>query len=370
MDTCDAIVVGGGLVGSAIAYGLVRQGRSVLVLDEGDIAYRASRGNFGLVWVQGKGATLPSYAAWTMRSAEGWPQLSDELVAETGVDPELAQPGGVRFFLSREERDHRAQVMAQVAKGVGRPYAYEFLDHNEVRELVPDVGEAVVGACYSPLDGAANPLRLLQGLHAALLKRGVRIASGTPVERVERIGEGFEVTAANGEHYGAGIVVLAAGTGTARLGAMVGLDVPVRPQRGQIMVTARVRPFLSMPTHTLRQTADGGVLIGDSLEEAGFDDRSTPRVMAAIARRAVLTFPALKDAPVTRSWAALRVMTPDGYPVYQASESHPGAFVACVHSGVTLAAVHAGPLAEALAEGRLPQDVAPFGTERFRVRAA
>jgi glycine/D-amino acid oxidase-like deaminating enzyme len=365
----DTIVVGGGLVGSAIAYGLARHGQHVLVLDEGDVAFRASRGNFGLVWVQGKGVTLPEYAVWTLRSVALWPDLARELCEEVGIDPELEQPGGVRFCLSQEETADRARIMTKVAQSIDRPYPFEILDRQDVLRIAPGLGEAVVGGCFCPLDGHANPLRLLQALHAALAARGCTYVPNMPVEHVQRHGAGFEVRAAGTRYHGERIV-LAAGTGTPALAAMIGLDVPVRPQRGQIMVTGRVQPFLDLPTHTLRQTADGGIMIGDSLEEAGFDDRGTPRVMAAIARRAILTFPFLASVRVVRSWAALRVMTADGYPIYQQSETSPGAFVACVHSGVTLAAAHAGPLAAAIAEGRLPEVLSPFSTERFHVQAA
>ena len=72
----DVAVIGGGLVGMAVAYGLQRAGARVHVYDEGDDAYRASRGNFGLIWVQGKGATMPNYARWTRLSAREWTESS------------------------------------------------------------------------------------------------------------------------------------------------------------------------------------------------------------------------------------------------------------------------------------------------------
>src|SRR5579875_2139397 len=106
----DAIVIGGGLVGSAIAYGLVRAGLKTALLDEGDIAYRAARGNFGLVWVQSKGAGMPPYAHWTRRSAELWPQLAQALRDDTDIDPALAQPGGFAFCLSDAEMAQRAAM--------------------------------------------------------------------------------------------------------------------------------------------------------------------------------------------------------------------------------------------------------------------
>ena len=95
MVRSEYAVVGGGLVGMAIAYGLARIGKQVAVLDEGDDAFRASRGNFGLIWVQGKGASMPDYARWTRRGAALWPQLAAELNALTGVDVELSQIGGL-----------------------------------------------------------------------------------------------------------------------------------------------------------------------------------------------------------------------------------------------------------------------------------
>src|SRR5215813_9983231 len=80
----DVAVVGGGLVGASIAWGLARAGQRVVVLDEGEVAYRASRGNFGLVWVQGKGLGMPEYVAWTKRSSDGWKEFA-RLLNEPGL---------------------------------------------------------------------------------------------------------------------------------------------------------------------------------------------------------------------------------------------------------------------------------------------
>src|SRR5579885_449801 len=85
MREFDAIVIGGGLVGAAIAYGLVRAGLKPALIDEGDVAFRASRGNFGLVWVQSKGLGAPHYQRWTRASADAWPALAAELLARTGI---------------------------------------------------------------------------------------------------------------------------------------------------------------------------------------------------------------------------------------------------------------------------------------------
>src|SRR5216684_7340838 len=99
MRQFDAIVIGGGLVGTAISYGLARAGLAVALVDEGDVAYRASRGNFGLVWVQTKGLGAPHYQRWTRHSAEAWPLLAAELQERTAIDVGLEQKGGVQLCL-------------------------------------------------------------------------------------------------------------------------------------------------------------------------------------------------------------------------------------------------------------------------------
>ena len=93
----DAIVVGGGLVGAAIAWGLAGLGERVRLLDEGDDALRAARGNFGLVWVQGKGAGLPRYGSWMQRSRREWPRFAAEIRDASGIDVALTQRGGVHL---------------------------------------------------------------------------------------------------------------------------------------------------------------------------------------------------------------------------------------------------------------------------------
>jgi glycine/D-amino acid oxidase-like deaminating enzyme len=148
------------------------------------------------------------------------------------------------------------------------------------------------------------------------------------------------------------------------------LSAPVRPQRGQIIVLERVKPFLAYPTATLRQTDDGTVLIGDSQEETGFDESVGLPVLAAMADRARRMFPALTPVRVTRAWGALRVMSPDGFPVYEQSRTAPGAFVVTCHSGVTLAAAHALELSPQIAAGALDPALDVFASARFDVQKA
>ncbi|HET8996157.1 MAG TPA: FAD-dependent oxidoreductase [Acetobacteraceae bacterium] len=366
----DVAVVGGGLVGAAIAYGLARLGKRVAVLDEGDIAYRASRGNFALVWLQSKGLGMPAYAGWTKRSSDMWTGFARELHDESGIDVAFQRPGGFQLALSDRELEARASTLRRLHNQPDMvPYPYEILDHAGIARMLPEIGPEVVGGSYCPLDGHCNSLRLLRALHIGMERRGVHYLAEQRVEQIDHAGGGFRLRHNRGELH-AERVVLAAGNGNARLAPMVGLRAPVRPQRGQIVVTERVRPFLNYPVSTVRQTDDGTVMLGDSLEEAGFDDTVGTAVTSVIADRATRMFPLLRPLNVVRSWAALRVMTQDGFPIYDQSEQCPGAFLATCHSGVTLAASHALALAPHLAAGSLPAEFSAFSARRFVVPAS
>jgi glycine/D-amino acid oxidase-like deaminating enzyme len=363
----DAAIVGGGLVGLAIAYGMSRLGARVVILDEGDVAYRASRGNFGLVWVQGKGLGKSAYSNWTQHSAREWAKLARLLREDTGVDVVLEQPGGFQICLSEAEMQAKLDSMEKLMRqdGIER-YDYRICDPAELRITYPGLGPHVVGGVYTRLDGHVNPLRLFRALLLGARSRKACYRPMTPVSRVEPCSDGYALHTPAGE-VRAAKVVLAAGLGNARLAPALGMHVPVRPQRGQIIVMERMPRFMSHPIVTLRQTDEGTVMIGDSLEETGLDDRVGTAILATLADRAARIFPALRAARVVRTWGALRVMSPDGFPIYGQSPGMPGIYAATCHSGVTLAAAHALLLAPHIQAGPLPDALAPFSMDRFDV---
>ena len=130
----DAIVIGGGLVGAAIAYGLARAGLKPALVDEGDVAFRASRGNFGLVWVQSQGLGAPHYQRWTRRSAEEWPALAAELGERTGVDVGHERPAACSSAsATREFAERRARMEQMRAEAGNFGFDYRMLDRRRAR---------------------------------------------------------------------------------------------------------------------------------------------------------------------------------------------------------------------------------------------
>ncbi|WP_213768056.1 FAD-dependent oxidoreductase [Caballeronia sp. dw_19] len=364
VDSPDVLVVGGGLVGTAVAYGLAREGAKVTVLDQGDGGFRASRGNFGLVWVQGKGYGLSPYARWSRSSSRLWPGLAAALLEETGIDVSLKQPGGFHLCFSDEEMAEREKRLSTLQTELGGEYPYQLLDARELRERLPAVGPEVIGASYTPMDGHVNPLKLLRALHDAMQRRGVTLINDEDIGRIVPETNGFAVHGKNAV-WRAPKVVLSAGLGNRALSAQVGLHAPVAPNRGQVLVSERVAPFLHYPTINVRQTDEGSVQFGDSMEEVGYNDYTTADVLSTIARRGVRAFPLLRNVRLVRMWAALRVYSPDGFPIYEQSLQYPGAFVVTCHSGVTLAAAHAMRIAPWIKGGPIPDELAAFRGGRF-----
>ena len=238
--TADIIVIGGGLVGAAAAYGLAGKGLDVLMLDEGDDAFRAARGNFGLVWVQTKGFGLQRYQEWSQESADRYSGFAEELAGVTGIDIHHERPGGAILCLGDGEWEAQRRLNDAMAEQ-GGGYHARMVERAELERMAPGVrfGQEVVGASFSEKDGHCGPLFLLRALHAGFRAKGGRYRPGARVLSIQR---GFRVETEAGL-FEAPKLLLAAGNGIPPLAPQVGLHVPTVPERGQVLVTERVERF-------------------------------------------------------------------------------------------------------------------------------
>ncbi|MNX45429.1 Hydrogen cyanide synthase subunit HcnC precursor [compost metagenome] len=369
----DVIVAGAGMVGAAIAYGLAGQGRRVLMLDGADTDFRAAKANFGLVWLQGKGHGHPAYQRLSNLAVRAWPEFSRRLQADSGVALAYERQGGLHFCMSDAELSARAaRLDAWHAQAPELAPCTRMLDRGELLRRFPAMrlGDGVAGASLGEMDGHVNPLRLLAALQTAFLRQGGTLLNRHAVTAIDALPGGGFVVGAGAYAARAERVVIAAGLGSAALGAMVGLEVPLRPQRGQILVTERLAPMLPLPASGIRQTGEGTVMVGLTQEEVGYDLGTTSNAAVRMTRNALRILPDLARARLVRQWSCLRIMTPDGCPIYASSPLHPGADIALCHSGVTLASFHAGPYARALAGGMPLNTLDAFHHERFNVPKA
>lgn len=359
----DFVVLGGGIIGCSVAWGAAGAGARVAVVDGGDETFRASVGNFGLLWTQGKGANAPAYAKLTRDSARLWPDFARELIAATGVDFDFRQEGGTQFILDEAIAERHRANLAKPGEAKDE-FDLEFIPADALRDRLPMIGPAVRGATYCRRDGAVNPLLLLKALRHGLLTKGVTFFQGKVAETLRKEQTGCTVIMRDGE-IRADRVLLSAGLENRPLGEKAGIDVALFPQRGQLLVTERTTPFLPVLNSSIRQTAEGTVLIGATQEDAGFDKSVDVGSLKKLAERAVMIYPHIGQLRLVRSWACLRIMTPDGLPIYAQSQTMPGVFVATAHSGITLGAINAKQFAPALLRGEIPDAFSMFRPDRF-----
>ncbi|MCK0139636.1 FAD-dependent oxidoreductase [Aliiroseovarius sp. F47248L] len=367
----EITIVGGGVVGLSVAMGLLLAGHRVRVLDGADSDARASQGNFGLVWGQGKGWDFAPYAQWTNDALAAWPDFAHRLTELSGIDVALDQSGGFEFFTDPDEMDEFAGMLAKQQSHLGNRFSHEIIGGDELRKQIPGIGGDVVGASYSQLDGHVNPLRFLRALRLSVKALGGQIRAEAHVSKITPAsGGGFELNLENGESLGTDKVLLCAGLGAMKLAASLGFSTQIRPQRGELLITEKLGERLPFLSSTIRQVDEGGVQIGGTKADVGLDDSETLDVMAGLARHAVAVFPALADVRVVRAWGALRVMSPDGFPVYSHSRRHPGAYFVTCHSGVTLAPLHASVLTDWIENTPAAPDLEAFDEHRFTLSNA
>lgn len=371
LQKSEFVVIGGGVVGLSVALGMLRSGSSVTVLNGADSDFRASTGNFGLVWLQDKGPNFAPYARWTRAAVEAWPEFSRSLEASSHIDVALDQSGGYEFFTDQGEFEEYADRLRAQQIHLGNRFSYELVSGDDMRREHPEFGPDVVGAAFCPLDGHVNPLRLLRALRATFLAEGGNITPDAHVVQVSsQPNGGFELQLEQGGRIAADRVALCAGLGATSLVRELGFSTEVKPQAGQLLITEKLVDRLPVLSSTIRQVDEGGVQIGASANDVGYNDGETADVICALAQHAVSVFPQLADVRVIRSWGALRVMSPDGHPVYAKSRHCDGAYLITCHSGITLASLHGSTLADWINGTSNAPELEAFDETRFSISEA
>ncbi len=336
-------------------------------MDEGDTALRASRGNFGLVWVQSKGIDAPHYAQWSQRSASLWPSLADDLQQQTGINIYLQQQGGYDFHFSESSLQQRVDQYNQLKNELDGDYPFEILNAAQLKKEEPEIGPNVVGAILHHQDGHVNPLRLFNALHQAYQLNGGKLHNKGQVEKVTAVKDGYRLESSSGKILNAEKVIICAGLGSNHFAEQLGFTTRVSPLRGQNIVTEKMPVFINRPSMTIRQVNEGSIQLGDSKEDVGYDDGTTMDIASKITKRAIMTYPCLGKARMVRSWGALRIMSPDGLPIYTQSSENPGCYWLTCHSGITLAAAHSQLLPLWLEEHESAPNLEKFDEKRFHV---
>jgi len=353
VKTWDVIIAGGGIIGLSLAIAFHKRGATVLVVERGQPGHEASHAAAGMLANYGSETPAP-LRELAAGSAAMYPEFVLELQDESGVHIDLRDQGTI-LFQSLEQRQNPYDEPA------------EELSPERLQELEPGLCETrYAAACLK--ERSVDPRALAAAALKAAKHRGVDIASGTSVTAVSVAnGRAIGVTS-NKTNYSGAAVVNCAG---AWAGQFPPHQFPTRPVKGQMLSVVgaprALRHVVRSPEVYLVPRSHGRILIGATVEEAGYDKRTDPATIQRMHQAAVTLLPALREARMLEAWAGLRPGTPDNLPILGAT-STPGYFVATGHfrNGILLAPVTAHVLAQVITGAKPDYDLSAFSPLRFQ----
>jgi glycine/D-amino acid oxidase-like deaminating enzyme len=374
---CDALVVGGGIVGSAAAYFLAREGVDVLLVERDELNGQASGANAGSLHVQllcfdfgAKAQAGGKPAAETLPLGRDAVALWQELAATLAGAIEMQITGGLMVAENEAQLQFlRDKIACERSYGVEA----HLLVREELRALAPNLADMLVGAEYCPAEGKINPLVATSALADAAAQAGARLLRRTEIRAIERAGAGFRAVTNRGT-IRCGRIVNAAGAWSPRVAAMLGVELPVHGAPLQMMVTetgpALVKQLVMHADRhlSLKQAANGNVIIGggwsatlDAERGVTANLRASLEGNAWVARRVL---PALDRLHLLRSWSGMNVNI-DGAPIVGPVPGAPGLVNAVTSNGYTLGPLVARLAVEMLLGRRGPRGLEPYLIERF-----
>lgn len=359
------IVIGGGVIGLAVADALSREQVRVAVLERGICGQESSWAGAGIVQ-SGSWHRQDALVEMQREAVRTYDAFADDLRDRTGINPEFARCGSLELLLQDQQyRMARSEIKAATAfgKAYGHPVC-QLLSPEEALQREEAITTDLLGAKYCPVSGQVRNPRLVQALAEACRRGGVEIVEGCGVTKLlVRAGKvvGVETEAGRRE---AGHVVLAAGCWSSLLDDELAATMPVVPVRGQMALLKFDEPIFNHVIERGRTylvpRRDGHVLIGATQEpSAGYDKSVTVDGIAGLLNFGRRLVPRLGEAELVRTWAGLRPGTPDGRPYLGAVPDMPGLLAATGHfrSGLTLAPVTGRVLADLIVRGRTALDI-------------
>jgi glycine oxidase len=328
----DVVIVGGGVIGLSIAYRLAQEGVKSILIDRGPPGREASWAGAGMIpanTTRLRGQPMSELRSW---SAALYPEWSDRLREETGIDNGYRRTGGVDVaFTEAEERDLRSMAGRWKLEGI----TYERLAPSDFGRVEPALSPALRVAYFLP-DRAQmrNPWHL-RALIAAATNRGVRILAEEPVLGFETDQARVIAVRTERQVIPCDTVIVSAGAWTGALLEGLGVDAPTRPWRGQMVLLKAARPLLRRIVehgdHYLVPREDGHVLVGSTEEDVGFDRRPTRSGAGELLAESVRLCPILSEASAVMTWAGLRPGSVDTRPYIGPAPGFANAFVASGH---------------------------------------
>lgn len=393
MKRADVIIIGGGVIGSASAYYLAKRGKRVIQLERDYFSAGASGSCDQMVIPQSKAPN--EHLTLALYSVELYKGLSREL----GVDIEYHQKGAMILIETQEEL-RIMEGITQKQRELGLPV--ELLSPAEAKGRQPGVNDGIItGSTYCPVDGEVNPFKMNLAYTDAAARLGAEIRPYTPVTGLIREGDRVVGVEVPGERLYADTVVNAAGAWVPVIGRMAGLELPIKPRRGQVYITEAVAPFVrhcvlnaryivakhnpaSLANDTSRmaklgvgisltQSQKGNILFGATREFVGYDTGNSYEGLQEVLANAVRLMPGLRGMRIIRTMGGVRPYPPDSKPLIGYVKEAPGLFLAAGHEGdgICLAPASGLLVSQLICDGRSDIPAAgSFDPGRFRLQTS
>jgi glycine oxidase len=367
METPDILVIGGGIIGCSLARELARVSRKVVVLERGRAGGAASSAAAGLL--SPALATAPAGALLDLcfDSADLYPAWVEELRQDGAGDVGFRRAGLLEAWTDPSDpARHHADAEKRLRPG----RRAEVLEATEVRRREPALAEHVLGGVLYPDDAQVDPALLSRAVARVAELASVVIREGCPVRRLVRDGDRIGAVHTDEACYHPGVVVLTAGAWSGGLLEPLGVRLATRPVKGQLLLAECRVPPVRTPLHAgealLVPRPEGDLLLGVTVEEAGFDDRVTLDGLRTILAGTCALVPAVGALEWKRAWAGLRPATPDECPYLGPLPPLRNLWVSAGHfrKGILLAPLCARLLAGSILADHPDERLEPFKPTR------
>jgi glycine oxidase len=373
-ETTDVAIIGGGIIGLAIARSLALRGvRDVLLIERNSLGCESSSAAAGMLAPQAEANRAHEFFYLTCQSRDLYPEFAMALLNETGIDIELETTGTLYLAFTSQDTDELERRYEWQTRA-GLPI--EKLNATEVRKLEPAIGEEVRGALKFPLDSQVENRRLISALASACERLGVRMETGTAVTSLKIQRNRVTGVETSRGFIAAEFVVIASGAWSSLLVSDKALPNPrIKPVRGQMLCLEATpqlaRHVIYSPRGYLVPRRDGRLLAGSTTEQAGFEKRVTAAGIHSILSAAMEISPRIASLPMTDSWAGLRPRAADTLPVLGPCAEIAGLCYATGHyrNGILLAPITGELIATAIVDKTFPSALKIFSPDRFSLVA-
>jgi glycine oxidase len=371
----DVVVIGGGVVGCAVARELAQRGMSVVVVERDSPGRRATWAAAGMLSPLGEAGTEGPFLDLADESLRRFASFAHGLQQESGIDVEYRTNGTLHVALDGAD----APLQALAAAPAARRFEVQLLDADAARSLEPALSARATSALLVGRAHRVNNRLLVQALLSSAAAAGATFRTANPVASiVARHDAAAGVRLLSGEQIDADSVVMAAGAWSGQIEGLPRV-LPIRPVKGQMFaVDTRTRAAQREARQPLQRVLygehcyiiprdDGRLLVGATVEDVGFRKGATPRGIGALMSAATAMLPMVADLPLIETWAGFRPATPDGLPILGPDPRLRKLLYATGHyrNGILLAPVTATIIADLLAGQRTPVPLEPFSVDRF-----